>query len=102
MRMNLSRNEMALLAAGALLLLAALLAPAVAQPANHHDFADQRWLWGVPYAMDVLSNLPFAAMGLAGFWLLRRVPQGALDSIERAMATLFFAGLVITAAGSTW
>ena len=101
MRTNLSRNELALLSACAVLVVAASLAPAVAQPGNYHHFADQRALWGLPYAMDVLSNLPFAVMGVAGLWLVWRSPQAALR-VEHAMAALFFAGLVITAIGSTW
>jgi hypothetical protein len=48
----------------------------------------------------VLSNLPFAIAGLWGLVLLRRVAPGMLDAPSRALAGLFFAGLVCTAVGS--
>ena len=38
----------------------AALAPATHLPAHYHHFADQRALGGLPFAMDVLTNLPFA------------------------------------------
>jgi hypothetical protein len=97
-----SRPETWLLAATAALLLLALLGPAIAQPAAYHQFADRRAFWGLPFAMDVLSNLPFAIAGLAGMGYLRRLPHGAIGNIERAMAWLFFAGLLLTAAASSW
>lgn len=84
-----------------LLLAAALLGPAVAQPAHYHDFADQRsWGW-LPHAMDVVSNLPFALWGMVGGWaLLRAVRVRAVDAATAAMAGLFFGGLWVTAAVS--
>jgi hypothetical protein len=54
------------------LLLVAVFAPALAQPPHAHDFADQRALWGLPHALDVLSNLPFAIAGVLG--LARAAP----------------------------
>ncbi|MBP7537659.1 MAG: hypothetical protein KA790_11795, partial [Ottowia sp.] len=80
----------------ALAALAALL-PATGLPAGYHDFADQRTLLGLPHALDVLSNLPFAAMGAWGLWWLRRVPVGCIDKAQRGLAVLFFVGLMATA-----
>ena len=79
-----------------LAMLAALL-PAAGLPAGYHDFADQRMLAGLPHAMDVLTNLPFAAMGLWGWFWLRRVPAARLGRAQRALAALFFGGLIVTA-----
>lgn len=98
MRLSLTRNEWLLALAGAALLLVALLAPALAQPPNAHDFVDQRALWGVPHALDVLSNVPFAIAGLLGWLAVRRAP---LSAAQRGCARLFFAGLVIVAVGSS-
>ncbi|RYF43019.1 MAG: hypothetical protein EOO25_04765, partial [Comamonadaceae bacterium] len=95
-----SKTETFLLAACAGLLTLAVLGPALTQSADHHAFADQRVLWGIPYALDVLSNLPFALAALCGGWALHRLPAGALSAAQRAMAGLFFAGLLLTAAGS--
>ena len=96
------RERMLLLAAGLMVWLA-LAGPALMQPASFHDFADQR-AWGpLPHAMDVLSNLPFAAWGVAGLWALARAVR--LRAIGRAsawLAGLFFAGLVITAGVSAF
>ena len=84
-----------LLGVAALALLAALL-PATALPAGYHDFADQRALAGLPHAMDVLSNLPFAAMGAWGLVWLRRA-AARIGVAQRGLAALFFVGLIATA-----
>jgi len=102
MRLTSSKSETLLLLACACLTAAALLGPAIIQPAGYHGFADQRVLWGLPFAMDLLSNLPFAMAGVAGLWLLGEAPARALSNVQRAMAVLFFAGLVLTACGSAW
>ena len=38
----------------------------IPQPAAYHNFADQRVLLGVPHFWNVISNLPFASVGLLG------------------------------------
>ncbi|HEX7888868.1 MAG TPA: hypothetical protein VF522_05850 [Ramlibacter sp.] len=102
MRTNLTRNEMLLGLACAVLLIAALAGPHIAQPAHIHDYADQRALWGIPCALDVLSNLPFALMGALGLFQLARLPREAVDGAQRFCAGLFFAGLLVTTLGSSW
>lgn len=94
------RAEILLLLFFASLAAIALCGPALPNPPHAHDFADARTLWGLPHALDVLSNLPFALAGCAGLLVLRRVPHAAISRAERACATLFFAGLVVTAACS--
>lgn len=95
------RRERVLAGVFLVLLAAALLAPSVAQPAHYHDFADQRSWGGLPHAMDVLSNLPFALWGMVGIWaLLRAVRERAVSAPAAAMAGLFFGGLWVTAAVS--
>ena len=98
MKHSLSAAEAALLAAVALALAVACLGPNVAQYTHYHAFADQRAMWGLPFAMDVLSNLPFAVMGAWGLARLHVMPQGT----QRTLASVFFVGLLITAACSTW
>lgn len=90
------RAEVALLLAVAALAVLAALLPAAALPAGYHDFADQRAWAGLPHAMDVLSNLPFAAMGVWGLAWLRRVPTGRIGVAQRGLAALFFVGLIVT------
>lgn len=67
--------------------------------AHGHPFADARVMWGLPNAMDVLSNLPLALAGALGLWALssRRV------ALESAWALqVFFAGLLLSGLGSAW
>src|SRR6187402_870298 len=91
------RRECGLVAVFLLLLAAALLGPSVAQPSHYHDFADQRSWGGLPHAMDVISNLPFALWGMVGVWaLLRAVRVRAVSGAAAAMAALFFGGLWVT------
>ena len=100
MKPKTSRLELTLIATCIALVLLALLGPAIAQPADHHHFADQRALWGIPCAWDVLSNLPFALLGFVGLGWLVAVP--APGHTQRACAALFFGGLVVTATCSAW
>lgn len=101
MRLPLSRSEAILLAALAAMFLVAMLGPAVSQPGDYHQFADQRVLWLVPMAFDVLSNLAFALAAVLGGVALRQ-SRTALSNVQRAMAALFFVGLLLVAAGSAW
>lgn len=100
-------RELKLLAVLAVLLIAVLLGPFVIQPADYHHFADDRVLWHVPFALDVLSNLPFALWGAVGLFLAWPLAQGkavlpVVDVGQGRTALLFFAGLVVTAACSSW
>lgn len=97
------RRERWLLGSALLMLLLALIGPAVAPPPHYHDFADQRVWCDVPHAMDVLSNLPFAAWGVAGLWMLARaVRLRVIESASVWLAGLFFAGLIATAGVSSY
>ena len=62
----------------------------ISQPATYHQFADDRALLGIPHAVDVLSNLGFAAVGAWG--LARAAPEFRMFSVA----------LVLTAFGSGW
>ncbi len=105
MKNRVALYEFALLLVVLALLLLALLGPALAPPPDYHQFADQRSWLGMPHAWDVLSNLPFALWGLAGLAVLMRLPQStaqASPTAQRWLATLFFGGLVLTAAASSY
>jgi hypothetical protein len=74
------------------------LLPPIAQPQSYHHFADQRTIFGVAHALDVLSNLAFLVSGLLGLWFVALA--GKIDAGTRwAFATLFF-GLALTSIGS--
>lgn len=74
--------------------------PPVAQDPAYHDFADRRRLWGVPNALDVLSNAPFVIVGVLGLRRVRRHPRGA--AWERAAFLVLFGGVALTGVGSAW
>lgn len=99
---NLSSRETTLLIAALALVAFAIWGPFTPQPAGYHDFADRRAMLDVPFALDVLSSLAFAAAGLAGLRVLAALPPRTVTNMQRAMAALFFAGLLLTAAASAW
>jgi hypothetical protein len=100
---NLEYTERRLLLAILLLIAIAIFGPSVLQPVHQHDFANQRFLGHLPFAADVLSNLPFALWGIYGLKCLGFVPKNnSFSKQAMALAALFFAGLVITAVASTW
>jgi hypothetical protein len=114
----LSHRERGLLTLFALLLLTGFIGPALPTPdvANAAAFADIRGWQGRPNAMDVLSSLPFATIGVWGLLWLRRLDrahEAAEDAVRLSQAAsppdnaldcawLFFAGLILTAAGSAF
>lgn len=67
--------------------------------AHGHPFVDARTLWGIPNAMDVLTNAPLA---LAGLWGLQALRGRALPAATQLAALVFFAGLLTTGFGSAW
>ena len=85
----------------AALALAALLwgwGQPVGQWAGYHAFADRRGWLGLPNAANVLSNLPFLAIGGWALWRLRLAHAGS-PSIAAWRA--FALALVLTAVGSS-
>jgi hypothetical protein len=69
----------------------------IPQPDWYHHFADSRTMWGVPNALNVLSNLPFVVVGLWGLRLA--LPDNTRSPRSWAYITLF-AGLLLTGFGS--
>jgi hypothetical protein len=76
------------------------------QPMSYHNFADDRTLLGVPNCLNVLSNVPFVAVGVWGLWQVLRSKEGPagrfLDPAERWPFVLFFAGIGLTGFGSAY
>jgi hypothetical protein len=76
------------------------------QPLDYHEFADQRPLFGVPHALNVLSNLPYVLFGLLGMWFLASRasdrPGVFLERCERWPYWVYFVGLVLTGVGSAY
>ena len=96
-----------LIALTAVMAVADLLLPRIPQPAWYHAFADQRTLWGVPNFGNVISNVPFAVVGMWGLVFLLRLRREEMqrhfvDARERYPYYIVFAGLVLTAWGSAY
>ena len=73
-------------------LLGLLLLPPITQNQDYHNFADQRTFFGVPNFWNVVSNLPFIAVGVVG-----------LRQFHRDPATLvIFLGIFLTGFGSSY
>ena len=77
----------------------AMLVPPIRQDPAYHDFADRRVILGLPYALNVLSNVGFL---LAGAWSLARVTRATLPGWERGAGIVFATGLLATGLGSAW
>ena len=95
-----ARIAATLLLAASMVVVAALL-PRIPQDAAYHRFADTRTLFGVPHALNVLSNVPFLLVGLLGWRaVFRKSPF--LNPSERRPYAVCFAGITLTAFGSSW
>lgn len=76
--------------------LALLAAGQIPQDLRYHDFADARTLFGVRNFANVITNVPFLAVGALGLMLcIRSGMQGA-----RRAWTTFFAGVALVCVGS--
>ena len=93
---------------GALLFLAvaavvtAAFFPPIRQDPAYHNFADTRPLFGIPNFGDVVSNLPFVAVGVLGVWfvLKRRRRSEFLYAQEPRLWGVFFFGVLLVGFGS--
>jgi hypothetical protein len=82
-----------------------VLLPPIPQDPAYHRFADRRPILGLPNALNVLSNLPFLAVGVAGLVSLvgtrRGLPSLRFETGYEALPfALFFGGVLLTAIGS--
>jgi hypothetical protein len=68
-----------------------LLSP-IPQDQSYYQFADQRTIFGIPNFWNVVSNIPFLAVGAAG---LRRFH-------DDAATVIFFLGVFLTGIGSSY
>lgn len=69
-----------------------LLVPPIQQNQGYHQFADQRILLGIPNFWNVVSNLPFVAIGAVGLWQCR----------DNAATVILFVGILFTGVGSAY
>ena len=79
---------------------AALLLPAVPQSLEYHHFADRRDLLGIANFLDVVSNLGFLIVGIAGLVIVFGGRARFEFRSERWPYAVFFLGALLTALGS--
>ncbi len=65
----------------------------IPQDPNYHDFADKRMMAGIPNFLNVITNLPFAIVGLLGLQVTRMIKEKELKYI---CATLFIGFVLLT------
>jgi hypothetical protein len=91
----------------AVLLLVLLVMSPLPQDPAYHLFADRDTILGVPHFWNVVSNLPFLAIGIAALWLLLRdggFGHGRLfqQAHEKPPFLVLFLGVALTGLGSTY
>ena len=97
-------SKSALAVTGAAAGLVLLASPSIPQDPAYHRMADVRTWSGIPNALNVLSNLPFAVIGLLGLHATfdRRTVSALADPWERWPFAALFAGVALTALGSSY
>src|SRR5690242_13090880 len=68
-----------------------VLVPPIPQDQAYHAFADRRTIFGIPNFGNVISNVPFAGIGIIGLRLVHGAP-----------ARVLFAGVLLTFFGSAY
>ena len=77
----------------------------IPQPLDYHQFADNRMLFDIANAGDVMSSLGLLIVGAGGLFLLA-IPgitdKAFINNAEIVLFRIFFLGLCLTALGSGW
>lgn len=82
-------------------ILGVMLLDPIPQPLSYHAFADRRTFFSIPNLFDVVSNLPFLVIGLAGLEQLATRKLRSDAELRPAIA-LFYLGVILTAFGSAF
>jgi hypothetical protein len=81
--------------------------PRMPQAQSYHRFKDDRPLLGLPNALNVVSNIPFLAIGVCGLWYFlagtgARPGRTYLLPAERWPFVVMFLGVALTGFGSSY
>jgi hypothetical protein len=68
----------------------------MAQDLYYHNFADRRTILGIPNFLNVITNVPFLIIGVAGL----RVVSIARETKLKRISSLLFFGFVLLTFGS--
>lgn len=88
-------RQLLLVAVTAAAFIAAFFVDRIPQDPAYHAFVDGRTILGIPNFWNVLTNLPFLAVGFAGLLRLR-------EASLRRHFIVFCAGVALVALGSAW
>src|SRR6266702_468416 len=91
----------------AMVVLICFMIPRIPQPPSYHLFADRRSFLGIPNFGDVVSNLPFALIGIWGLAFLQQSRSRShagtfIEERARWPYLFFFSGLLLTAFCSSY
>jgi len=77
-----------------------ILVPPIAQDPAFHNFSDQKKFLGIPHFWNVMTNIPFLALGIMGLVKIHKHKlQGMLPDLYKAYIA-FFTGLILIGIGS--
>jgi hypothetical protein len=93
-------NILALLAISACAIAVMCFVSPIPQEQAYYNFADTRMMLSIPYAMDVLSNIPFILVGIAGLFLVGKRFIAKTATPVDPMYFVFFIGVFLTGFGS--
>ncbi|KAK7328282.1 hypothetical protein VNO77_22385 [Canavalia gladiata] len=80
-----------------------IVTPAIPQSQEYHNFADQRNFFGIPNALNVISNFPFLVIGLVGLVLCHHGNYFRLSLQGELWGwTCFYVGVAAVAVGSSY
>jgi hypothetical protein len=97
------RHALVILAAvSGLAMIAVWFVPPIPQPTDYHNFVDTRTFLGIPNFSNVVSNLPFLLVGVAGLLtVISSQYAGGLPS-QRFTYGIFFVSVIMIGFGSAW
>jgi hypothetical protein len=84
-----------------LFILAHIIIPRFSQLEEYHNYADKRGLFGIPFFLNVFSNVPFLLIGLHGLHgLIFLWTEKGIDKVEGRLYASFFIFVFIGGFGS--
>ncbi len=79
-----------------------IFVPAIPQSETYHNFADKRTIFCINNCWDVLSNIPFILVGIAGLvFTIKKILQND-EKLTYLPYAIFFAGVFLTGFGSAY
>lgn len=80
-----------------------IVTPAIPQSQDYHNFADQRTFFGIPNALNVISNFPFLIIGFIGLVLCHHGNYFKLSLQGELWGwTCFYVGVASVGIGSSY